>query len=795
MQNQFEVLGFIEDSENGKIYGWIDILEEAADISSVLLYIDNEFIGSTVVNGSEYKFKTILNKKSKRVFEFSIPLKYCDDKKHLIKIKVCDKNKIAYVPYGISRKMLMLSRPISLYKKKIKKLKVEHNNIKVSVIIPVFNVEKYLEKALESVVNQTLEDIEIIIVNDGSTDNSGAICDHYNKQHNNIKYINLSENSGYGRACNEGIYNAKGRYIGILEPDDFIDPDAYKYAYEQTKEVDIDIVRFGFSLYDEGKIKESTYNKVLNDLKVPSNIVFHVMDYPDLLSTQPTVWGFLYRRQFLIENTIKFQETPGASFQDVSFYFKILALSNNAIFLKNLFYFYRQHPEQSIHNKSKLDAPINELNEIKKFCENIVKLRFPNIYRQVYLQLVHRALGYANYNGFHIKRLSNELKWSFYDKIRAFILSDLLQKQNRKLYYNSIKKHLRKILELIEDANNFKEYSSKYDLTNTKIEREFTVDNLRRPKVSIGIPLFKTERYLKNCLDSVINQSLKEIEIILVDDCSPDDSLKIAYNYKNNDKRIKVIKHNKNKGLGAVRNTCIDSANAPYICLIDSDDTISFDMLKTMYSKAIMHDVDMVVCGVKKTYEDEPKKITSFIKYDKEEVLKNCFHTYMTTSIIDPAVYQKLYKKEIFLKNKIRFPEHIFHQDIATMPQYIYYCNKILLLKEQLYFYHQRKGSAVTSASIKHIDSVCSMYKIVQNFLIEKGLYDRYKKNFFDYYFFNRALRSHFMRIANFSSSEEDLNRLFTLSCQEIVRMIDFEDLSSVISRKDIKKFFHRIAA
>ena len=113
---------------------------------------------------------------------------------------------------------------------------------KISVIIPVYNVEKYLPQALESVMNQTFSDLEIVCVNDGSTDNSLKILEEYAQKDERIKIIN-QENSGYGAACNRALECIKGEYFAILEPDDYIEPKMYKKLYAQAKQLDSDIVK------------------------------------------------------------------------------------------------------------------------------------------------------------------------------------------------------------------------------------------------------------------------------------------------------------------------------------------------------------------------------------------------------------------------------------------------------------------------------------------------------------------------------------------------------------------------
>ena len=113
---------------------------------------------------------------------------------------------------------------------------------KVSAIIPVYNVEKYLRECLDSVINQTLKDIEIICVDDGSTDNSGKIIDEYATKDKRIVVIHKA-NGGYGHSCNKGLDKVRGEYTAILEPDDFVDEHMYEDLYNYAKQYDVDIVK------------------------------------------------------------------------------------------------------------------------------------------------------------------------------------------------------------------------------------------------------------------------------------------------------------------------------------------------------------------------------------------------------------------------------------------------------------------------------------------------------------------------------------------------------------------------
>ena len=121
---------------------------------------------------------------------------------------------------------------------------------KVSVIIPVYNVEPYLEKCLDSLINQTLKDIEIICINDCSTDNSLNILEQFKNKDERIKLINLKENKGAAAARNEGLKIAKGEYLGFVDPDDYVDLNFYEELYKKAKQDDADIVKAKRKTYE-----------------------------------------------------------------------------------------------------------------------------------------------------------------------------------------------------------------------------------------------------------------------------------------------------------------------------------------------------------------------------------------------------------------------------------------------------------------------------------------------------------------------------------------------------------------
>ena len=234
---------------------------------------------------------------------------------------------------------------------------------KISVIVPVCNVEKYLSQCLDSVINQSLKDLEIICINDGSKDNSLKILQDFAQKDNRIKIID-KQNSGYGDSMNKGIEAATGDYIGIVESDDFIEPDMFEELYKIAVENDCDIVKSDwYNYWTQGNRKEK--NGRINDY---GGKITNVFETPEIVTLQPTLWSAIYKRTMF--DTIKFLPTPGASYQDTSVSFKLFATAKKVIFTNKAYLYYRQdNINSSINSSDKAFFVCKEYKEIDNFLE------------------------------------------------------------------------------------------------------------------------------------------------------------------------------------------------------------------------------------------------------------------------------------------------------------------------------------------------------------------------------------------------------------------------------------------
>ena len=235
---------------------------------------------------------------------------------------------------------------------------------KVSIIVPVCNVEQYLSTCLDSILAQTLEDIEVICVDDGSSDQSPAILDDYTKRDSRMRVIH-KDNRGYGHSMNVGIDAASGEYIGIVESDDCILPNMYETLYSTAKNNDLDFVKSDVIFWWETIRYTCEYHK--EDLNPYYGRVLDSSNRKLFLQFFMNTWTGIYKRSFLNENSIRHNETPGAAYQDNGFWIQTLSFCERAMWLKDAFYLYRQdNPLASIKSKSNVLTMVNEYNFVSK---------------------------------------------------------------------------------------------------------------------------------------------------------------------------------------------------------------------------------------------------------------------------------------------------------------------------------------------------------------------------------------------------------------------------------------------
>ena len=303
--------------------------------------------------------------------------------------------------------------------------------VKVSVLVPCYNVEKYIKQCLDSIVCQTLRDIEIICINDGSTDSTLSILRQYERQDARVKVI-TKENSGYGASMNIGLNEAQGEFIGIVESDDFAELDMFEILYNEAKKNNLDIVRSNFYTHSETEKSDRKFDQSW----MKHNVVYAPVDDYKTFLQQPSVWSNLYRKSFLYENDIKFLETPGASYQDVAFTFKVYASAKSFKMIDNYFIHYRvDNANSSVNSVKKVFCICDEYEEIEKYVNKVHK---SDIFKYIIPRMKYDSYSW-NYN-----RLSPDLKFRFLRRMSREFRKYLLKGKLKRSFYS--KRQLLKII-------------------------------------------------------------------------------------------------------------------------------------------------------------------------------------------------------------------------------------------------------------------------------------------------------------------------------------------------------------
>lgn len=242
-------------------------------------------------------------------------------------------------------------------------------------------------------------------------------------------------------------------------------------------------------------------------------------------------------------------------------------------------------------------------------------------------------------------------------------------------------------------------------------------------KISVIVPVYNTGRYLERCLNSIMAQSFQEIEIIIINDCSTDDSLEIIKKYINDDKRAILINKEKNEGVSSARNTGIKIATGKYVQYIDGDDWVEKDFLKNMYEFAEKENLDIVVSDYCEDYFDGRKKIkrgkkkSEKIIFDSKEYLKDFFYNGDA-----PAMWNKLFKTSLYKENSIFCPLGIsLGEDLVTTSKLIYFSKKIGYSRKVFYHYRQNPQSMINTLNGVTKCQIFKCFDLLNDFFKEQN--------------------------------------------------------------------------
>lgn len=576
---------------------------------------------------------------------------------------------------------------------------------KVSVVLPIYNVEDYLNEALYSLSVQTMEEMEFLCVNDGSTDGCMAIMREYAARDKRFRILD-GPNGGYGKAMNRGIDAARGEYLGILEPDDFVDNNMYQELYRVATKHDLDFVKSGFypfTLKQDGSLRQQ--HRRLTGKKSYFNCLIDPREDLTIFQLIKNTWSGIYKLEFLNSNHIRHNETPGASYQDNGFWFQTFCCARRVWFLEKGFYHYRQdNPNSSIHNTEKVYCVTREYEFIWNWLSQrpeLAKIFTPAFYRAKYLSFQYT---YNRVERKYQREYLHHMRDEFKGPMEAGLLDESLF--NR---YSWIQ-----LQEILEDPDAYYE----------------------KLRVSVIIPVYNASAHLRECMDSVLLPTSLNLEVICVDDGSTDDSLAILQEYAAQDSRVRVITQ-PNGGAGSARNTGMKYATGEYLSFLDADDIFERDMLRKAYQSAVVDDADIVAfrSDLYDAEKDQYQPARYTIKENllpPEQPFAGLDVPYNLFGVFMGWAWDKLFRRSFIEQLGITFQEQRTTNDMLFVFAALVKAERIVTRNDVLAHHRMVSGSlSVTREKSWHCfyDALCALRAQLRAW----GLYERLEQDFVNY--------------------------------------------------------------
>ena len=568
---------------------------------------------------------------------------------------------------------------------------------KVSIIIPVYNAEKYLGKCLESLLSQTLQEMEIICVDDGSSDGSPEILKRFQERDGRVRIL-TQENQYAGAARNNGMKEAQGEYLLFLDADDFFENTLLEKVYNQGKKMEADIVLFGAKQYNDktGIVSPASWY-FKRDALPRENPFSGKTENTDVFAlVTPAPWTKLFRREFVEKQGLSFQGLQNSN--DVYFVLTALALAEKITYVDEELVFYRVGMKGSLQGSKSLHPD----------C-------FIEAYAGVYHELQRRGIYERYEEGFMNILLSGcahnlrtvtdwELRRRICERMAEPEFAEMGLMERREEYF-----HRKEDFVFVNGILNAFEWEAQHQkrlLPTEPVIIRKAENDIGIPRVSVIIPVYNVEKYLRECLDSIVNQTLREIEIICVDDGSTDGSPEILREYGEKDRRITIISQ-ENRGISSARNHGADIASGEYFYFMDGDDILERDALSRLYQLSEEKSLDVLYFDGESFFETEELKeikknyITYYARkgdYSRVMTGPQMLHEMIAMDEYRSSLCLQFISSVHYRQENLRFEEGIIGEDNIFTFQCIMPAHRVYHMKEAFFHRRVRGNSVMTSA-------------------------------------------------------------------------------------------------
>ena len=657
--------------------------------------------------------------------------------------------------------------------------------VKVSVIMPVYNCEDFLKDSVESILNQSLSDLELVCVDDGSIDNSLEILKEYENQDSRVKVFALNHLGG-GDARNFALNQVCGEYLYFMDADDVLSINAFEDFYSISKNNDLDFLMFKAKKYDcvQKKLFEHDYYNMVQLLKFKDK-VFNFNDLGDLIfNINVTPWCKFYNTEFVLNSGAKFRSK--SKFHDNQFFWDIIFQAERIYFLDEFYY------TQIVHSKSLIESAGENHCDVIDVQNNIWELfkkhgQFDKFKKQLYdrkmfLYVMRYDEIKEEFKELFFKKMKQDLNHlrdgDFRDYLaymRKFVFDSVMISQNhndfdilKEFYYilkdgpGDVNQKMSQSVEWFNGlSKQHKRFAFNYILEFFKnkglnSENEKFLNKFQY-SISIIIPVYNVEDYLDDVFNSILNQTIgfENLEVIFVDDASTDASPQIIKRYSEKYENVISIFLDKNSGYaGRPRNIGMYYATAPHLMFLDPDDVFIDDACDILHHEIAFNNLD-IVCGVHSNGESVPDWILLNVLTDCQEPMDIRYKKYADMvkdsnfelkidsvdeypSVIAAAnIWDKIFKRSFIEDNNVRFPEAVPAEDSvflvdAFLNAYgIKFINKIIVTHD----YGRDDSVQHQFSKTKIIKRIKAYYMMFYSFM------DKNKTDIFKHYLLVSKLR------------------------------------------------------
>lgn len=584
----------------------------------------------------------------------------------------------------------------------------------VSVIVPVYNAAAYLGRCLASLQAQTLPNIEVICVNDGSTDCSLELLENAKSEMPNLVILS-QENAGQGAARNAAMRVAHGKYLGFVDADDWVEPgmfEAMANALETFPEADI--AKCGtlcaWDYEETPQAKEGLLKYFQEDR--PEGC--HRISAEDLTTGGP--WDKLFRRSLIETNGIRFPE--GVKNEDEAFCFFALCRATHYVCLHTTYYHYIKNAsgtmavqERTANQNAKLPDTFAIFNLMLDFLSK--EDRIP-MYGRIIKSIVGASCRFENTP---LREKVQEISAFLLTKAHVHRYSDFILPKYKAWCLQRIPELLNHIPEEPPELQDLTQYLPHAQCSSNKQHENVSSSS---PDVTFIVPVYNVEGYLSRCLESLRAQTLETIEILCIDDGSLDESPLILDEYRVRDSRIRVI-HKENTGVSDTRNLGIREARGKYIAFVDGDDWMAASMAKETFLIAEHTRLEMCHFDYECFDYKTEKKLDHY--WTLTHHLSALSHGVFTFGEcknleINAGACQWLWSRDFLLKHNLQFPSLKLGEDFVFVMQALSKLRRGYVIHKP--YYHYRKGNPTSAVSrlsrSSHADSSNAKIELLKAF-------------------------------------------------------------------------------